>query len=75
MEGKQKVFGIDQSMGIGQSEDGFIEKLYHRYMSYYFMLNNDELTRPGICLYYLEQNNFQMLIILNKSFNSKSSIK
>ena len=48
--GKTKGFWFRPSMGIGQSGKGFLEKLYHRYMSYYFMLNN-ALKQPGIGLY------------------------
>ena len=48
--GKTKGFWFRPSMGIDQSEKGFLEKLYHRYMSYYFMLNN-ALKQPGIGLY------------------------
>jgi hypothetical protein len=47
--GKTKGFWFRPSMGIDQSERGFLEKLYHRYVSYYYMLNN-ALKQPGIGL-------------------------
>lgn len=47
--GKTKGFWFRPSMGIDQSEDGFLEKLYHRFMVYYYMLNN-ALKQPGIGL-------------------------
>lgn len=45
--GKTKGFWFRPSMGIDQSGKGFLEKLYHRFMSYYYMLNN-ALKQPGI---------------------------
>lgn len=47
--GKTKGFWFRPSMGIDQSEDGFLQKLYHRFMVYYYMLNNS-LKQPGIGL-------------------------